>query len=556
MRLGGKLLKWLLVFVTLFIFFNIIVPFNGQKIINKKFSTEAHYHKVFEDILVNYSTPNKQFLCSFKHIGELFCGYGVSSNINESVFSPRSYCHLALRFLPSGINWYTWYFIEKFDISGGIYYLGRCFTSINDLQFEVRHFAYLQRLNKANLVNTQICPFANMQSCFCHLSTFFSGIGGFSRNGNRILQVFRVFLGGLPQFSVSTHQSPCEHSDHSSSGSGNKSTMKLNPSTDKNGSIFKDNEERDQFSQGAFLILWIIFLIWYAWQNRLTNHLCILICFITLITYGQSRANAYDIIHTRMHISIISMSDFFKHIFIYDDPININFSSSSPQLLYFLESKEVIINNCFVGRSTNGQNTFSDMSRGFPHRKGILQWKFMDTYTCPMKHIVCGGLAGIFNFHKGNWATISSKRSWSLRTTLPVCWREWISDISYCNRTYTDICPKLSLFGDLHLRNCFSQPFRLVGHCNYLSNQCKKLTQGNSSDGSSKSYDPPILRRFLVLIFSLLVGFGISLGGVYYFINERRLLGFTLIGFGFLLYAGGMYLWWITFFPYTWSWPL
>ena len=69
-----------------------------------------------------------------------------------------------------------------------------------------------------------------------------------------------------------------------------------------------------------------------------------------------------------------------------------------------------------------------------------------------------------------------------------------------------------------------------------------KDSSKNSKD-SGISYERTVNRRFLFMFFSLLVDFGLGLWGIYCLNNERRLLGAALIGFGWLLLIGSLYLW-------------
>ena len=77
-----------------------------------------------------------------------------------------------------------------------------------------------------------------------------------------------------------------------------------------------------------------------------------------------------------------------------------------------------------------------------------------------------------------------------------------------------------------------------------------------SKKKTSKPNEPPVLRRLLLMIFSILFGLCLAFWGGDCLDHKRRLLGSALIGFGFLLLGGGLFLWWITFYPKTWGWPL
>lgn len=124
-------------------------------------------------------------------------------------------------------------------------------------------------------LDKNISPLTMYHCVFGNLSTFFSGISRFFGNSDGSLHMpgmlmgdFQQAYGNFPQLSISQPQGNCEGGYYNSSGSADKAIVGLNPPTDKNGSIFKDDEERDYFIQGAFLIslviVLIIFVIWYA----------------------------------------------------------------------------------------------------------------------------------------------------------------------------------------------------------------------------------------------------------------------------------------------------
>jgi len=110
---------------------------------------------------------------------------------------------------------------------------------------------------------------------FESIGAFSGGIGSFLSNSNRRFHVFGLFFRGFPQISSGPPQNPCESRHYDSSRGADKTVMDLNPSGNRNDGFFKDDEERDYFIQGAFLIgwviLWIIFVIWVVWKDsRLT----------------------------------------------------------------------------------------------------------------------------------------------------------------------------------------------------------------------------------------------------------------------------------------------
>ena len=102
------------------------------------------------------------------------------------------------------------------------------------------------------------------------ISIGLSCVGSFFGNINGSLHMSRLLLGDFPQLSSSIPQSQCKGSDYNSSRSADEAAMDFNPFTDRNSSIFKDEKERDQSIQGSLFIVWVIFILWAAWKNRLT----------------------------------------------------------------------------------------------------------------------------------------------------------------------------------------------------------------------------------------------------------------------------------------------
>ena len=64
-----------------------------------------------------------------------------------------------------------------------------------------------------------------------------------------------------------------------------------------------------------------------------------------------------------------------------------------------------------------------------------------------------------------------------------------------------------------------------------LNEQCNKLKNSYNCKNLSIFYEPPFMIRLLLVLFSLLVDFGLGLRGDYCFDNERQLLSATLIDF-------------------------
>jgi hypothetical protein len=82
------------------------------------------------------------------------------------------------------------------------------------------------------------------------------------------------------------------------------------------------------------------------------------------------------------------------------------------------------------------------------------------------------------------------------------------------------------------------------------------LDTADQHQSASKEHQPPIGRRFLVALASLLLTLSISSWGWKNFDHQRRLLGAAAIGSGLLLGCAGLGLWWATGFPSTWGWWL
>lgn len=123
-------------------------------------------------------------------------------------------------------------------------------------------------------------PFSNI---FKYCDIFSSGLRAYNHRFSNALHrnsssaclgygtfhCLRLFQGCFPQLSSSPPQCPSESCNDKGCGGGNKGIMDFNPFAYRNGSIFKDNEERDQFIQCTIFLLWAIFLLWYVWKTRL-----------------------------------------------------------------------------------------------------------------------------------------------------------------------------------------------------------------------------------------------------------------------------------------------
>jgi hypothetical protein len=79
---------------------------------------------------------------------------------------------------------------------------------------------------------------------------------------------------------------------------------------------------------------------------------------------------------------------------------------------------------------------------------------------------------------------------------------------------------------------------------------------GEEGNGPGKYHQPPVGRRLLLALLSLLGAFLLGLRGWQYFDDNRRALSTAWFCAGLLLALFGMGLWWATGFQATWSWPI
>jgi len=98
--------------------------------------------------------------------------------------------------------------------------------------------------------------------------------------------------------------------------------------------------------------------------------------------------------------------------------------------------------------------------------------------------------------------------------------------------------------------------FNTSPHLNALIDGHDGQNSGDNSQIPSISYEQVVTRRFFLAIISFLIFFSLSLLGSYCFDNEWRFFGAALIGFGFLVFLGSLYLGWVTPYSWSWGWPL
>lgn len=108
----------------------------------------------------------------------------------------------------------------------------------------------------------------------------------------------------------------------------------------------------------------------------------------------------------------------------------------------------------------------------------------------------------------------------------------------------------------LHRLRLFSSSFHGFSQFLCLIGVHKQLKESDQGENAAEPNQMPIIRRFLLALFSLFFGFLLSLRGWQYFDGKRRLLGAALVGSGALLGGAGLLLYWLTLFPRTWVWLL
>lgn len=83
-----------------------------------------------------------------------------------------------------------------------------------------------------------------------------------------------------------------------------------------------------------------------------------------------------------------------------------------------------------------------------------------------------------------------------------------------------------------------------------------QLKHADKNQSPREPNQPRVGRRFLLVLCGVLGGFFLSLRGWDCFDNQRKSFGSALIGIGWLVAAGGFVLWWLSSFPWSWSWPI
>ena len=83
-----------------------------------------------------------------------------------------------------------------------------------------------------------------------------------------------------------------------------------------------------------------------------------------------------------------------------------------------------------------------------------------------------------------------------------------------------------------------------------------KLSECDNSQNPRKDCYPPVIRRFLLAIFGVLIYLCLTLCGFKCFDYKRSLLGAALISIGWLLAGCGLMLFWMLNFTWSWGWML
>jgi hypothetical protein len=90
-----------------------------------------------------------------------------------------------------------------------------------------------------------------------------------------------------------------------------------------------------------------------------------------------------------------------------------------------------------------------------------------------------------------------------------------------------------------------------------LPQERAELQQSSRTEDPGQANDPPIGRRFALLLGGVLGGFVLGIWGIAGIDNERRFGRAVAIFMGLLAAAGGLGLWWATLaYPNTWGWWL
>ncbi len=229
-----------------------------------------------------------------------------------------------------------------------------------------------------------------------------------------------------------------------------------------------------------------------------------------------------------------------SNIFNITETVNFNSRINSYKIapLFFFNMKMPPV---FIGFFTVTDKRFNGIMR---LRQGIFDWTVFRYVSLKDNFFYdCGRAAMVLNIKSGIENYIAR---FSLRPIFDFDPAENIGSFRSLESFSANISGISGFLGSL-------KPFVQV---NSLKNQSPELKNSYESKDTSISYEPPILRRFLLVLFSLLFGLSLGFWGVYCLDNKRRLFGSALIGFGWLLFISGLYLWWVTPYSSTWDWLL
>jgi hypothetical protein len=96
----------------------------------------------------------------------------------------------------------------------------------------------------------------------------------------------------------------------------------------------------------------------------------------------------------------------------------------------------------------------------------------------------------------------------------------------------------------------------LISKNEQLASKDGKLQEPNNDEVPVGRLSFPVIRRFLIAVFGVLFGLGLSFWGWVKLDDNRRVFGTALICVGWLISVSGLGLLWLAAFPSTWGWWL
>jgi hypothetical protein len=110
-----------------------------------------------------------------------------------------------------------------------------------------------------------------------------------------------------------------------------------------------------------------------------------------------------------------------------------------------------------------------------------------------------------------------------------------------------NICPKFFF-------HCLSGVSQSYAHIYSLSNESEELQNGNTSQDTCETGNPPIGRRFIAMLASGIGGYISCLWGLWLSDRGRRFLGYTITALSSLVYVFAVLLMFLTGFRWSWGW--